>query len=234
MFCRIGSAIVFRQMGHEPDTRMTGQTAIELCRRVGGKVTVQGSITSLGTTYARRTGRNPLRHGQTNRLRTGQKRLNRTLLVDALESKATAAKCEPSWANRFPQSKIQRTLEQATTSRLRLCAYGMALSTWDARGDLASLPFFKSDRNRPELRNGLWRGLRPSTTISGDDRIGHTEHHQRIQAQGTGHRVRAGIDRRPLFASMSPEVDKTASPMRIWPRTIQPQPAPSIISARRR
>jgi len=45
------SAIIFRQMGQEPDARMTGQTAIELCRRVGGKVTVQGSISSLGTTY---------------------------------------------------------------------------------------------------------------------------------------------------------------------------------------
>ena len=45
------AAVILEQMGHSPDERMTGRTAIEVCQRSGSKVTVQGSIASLGTTY---------------------------------------------------------------------------------------------------------------------------------------------------------------------------------------
>jgi eukaryotic-like serine/threonine-protein kinase len=38
------TAVVFKQMGHSPDDRLTGLTAIDLCKRIGSKVTVQGSI----------------------------------------------------------------------------------------------------------------------------------------------------------------------------------------------
>ena len=38
-------------MGHSPDERMTGRFAVDLCRRVGGKAAIQGSIASLGTGY---------------------------------------------------------------------------------------------------------------------------------------------------------------------------------------
>ncbi len=136
------SAIVFRQMGHEPDTRMTGQTAIELCRRVGGKVTVQGSISSLGTTYL--VGLAAIRCDTGKPIAYEQVEApQQDAVVDAL-GKATA-KLRAQLGESLPSiQKYNAPLEQATTSSLEaLNAYGTALSTWDARGDLASLPFFK-------------------------------------------------------------------------------------------
>ena len=44
-------ATILKQMGHAADDRLTGKVAIELCQRVGSKVTVQGSVSSIGTTY---------------------------------------------------------------------------------------------------------------------------------------------------------------------------------------
>ena len=136
------SAVVFRQMGHSPDDRMTGRTAIELCRRVGGKVTVQGSISSLGTTYliglaAIRcdTGK-PIAHEQA-------EAPQRNDVIDAL-GKATG-KLRARLGESLPSiQKYSAPLELATTSSLdALNAYDLALTTWDAKGDLASLPYFK-------------------------------------------------------------------------------------------
>ena len=136
------AAIVFRQMGHEPDTRVTGQAAIELCRRVGGKVTVQGSISSLGTAYL--VGLAAIRCDTGKPLAYEQVEApQREVVVDAL-GKATA-KLRAQLGESLPSiQKYNAPLEQATTSSLEaLNAYGTALSTWDAKGDLASLPFFK-------------------------------------------------------------------------------------------
>jgi DNA-binding winged helix-turn-helix (wHTH) protein/Tfp pilus assembly protein PilF len=136
------AAIVFRQMGHEPDTRVTGQAAIELCQRVGGKVTVQGSISSLGTAYL--VGLAAIRCDTGKPLAYEQVEApQRDTVVDAL-GKATA-KLRAQLGESLPSiQKYNAPLEQATTASLEaLNAYGTALSTWDAKGDLASLPFFK-------------------------------------------------------------------------------------------
>jgi DNA-binding winged helix-turn-helix (wHTH) protein/tetratricopeptide (TPR) repeat protein len=136
------SAIIFSQMGHAPDARMTGQTAIELCRRVGGKVMVQGSISSLGTAYL--VGLAAIRCDTGKPLAYEQVEApQRELVVDAL-GRATA-KLRAQLGESLPSiQKYNAPLEQATTSSLEaLHAYGTALSTWDAKGDLASLPFFK-------------------------------------------------------------------------------------------
>jgi DNA-binding winged helix-turn-helix (wHTH) protein/tetratricopeptide (TPR) repeat protein len=136
------SAVVFKQMGHSPDDRMTGRTAIELCKRIGGKVTVQGSISSLGTTYliglaAIRcdTGK-PIAHEEV-------EASQRDDVIDAL-GKATSS-LRARLGESLPSiQKYNAPLEQATTSSLdALNAYGMALSTWDAKGDQASIPYFK-------------------------------------------------------------------------------------------
>jgi DNA-binding winged helix-turn-helix (wHTH) protein len=44
-------AAILKQMGRTADDRVTSQIAIELCQRAGSKVTVQGSISSIGTAY---------------------------------------------------------------------------------------------------------------------------------------------------------------------------------------
>ena len=135
-------AVVFKQMGHAPDDRMSGLTAIELCKRVGGKVTVQGSISNLGTTYliglaAIRcdTGK-PVAHEQA-------EAQQRNDVIDAL-GQATS-RLRARLGESLPTiEKYNAPLEQATTSSLEaLEAYNQALSTWDAKGDLASIPYFK-------------------------------------------------------------------------------------------
>ncbi len=136
------AAVVFKQMGHSPDDRMTGMTAIDLCKRVGGKVTVQGSISNLGTTYliglaAIRcdTGK-PIAHEQA-------EAPQRSDVIDAL-GKATSQLIKRLGESLPSIQKYNAPLEQATTSSLEaLNEYGQALSTWDAKGDLASLPYFK-------------------------------------------------------------------------------------------
>lgn len=136
------TAVVLKQMGRSPDDRMTGRTAIDLCKRVGGKVTVQGSISSLGTTYliglaAIRcdTGK-PIAYEQV-------EAPQRNEVIDAL-GKATS-KIRVQLGESLPSiQKYNAPLEQATTSSLEaLNAYGVALSTWDAKGDLASIPYFE-------------------------------------------------------------------------------------------
>ncbi len=136
------TAVVFRQMGHSLDDRITGLTALDLCRRVGSKATVQGSISSLGTTYliglaAIRcdTGK-PIAYEQ---IQAPQ----RNDVIDALGQvtsrlRARLGKSMPTL------KKYNAPLEQATTSSLEaLNAYGKALSVWDAKGDPASIPYFQ-------------------------------------------------------------------------------------------
>jgi len=136
------AAVVFKQMGHTPEDRIAGRTAIELCKRVGGKVTVQGSISSLGATYliglaAIRcdTGR-PVAHEQA-------EAAQRAEVIDALGR--VTSRLRARLGESLPSiQKYNAPLEQATTASLdALNEYGLALSTWDAKGDLASLPHFQ-------------------------------------------------------------------------------------------
>jgi eukaryotic-like serine/threonine-protein kinase len=136
------STVIFRQMGHAPDTRMTGQVAVELCRRVGGKAEVQGSISSLGTSYLVALAAIRCDTGKPI-AREEVEALQREDVVGAL-GKATA-QLRARLGESLPSiRKYNAPLEQATTSSLEaLNAYGEALSTWDAKGDMASLPLFK-------------------------------------------------------------------------------------------
>ena len=136
------TAVVFRQMGHSPEDRITGLTAIDLCRRMGAKAAVQGSISNLGTTYliglaAIRcdTGK-PIAHEQ-------MEAPQRSDVVDAL-GKVTARLRVRLGESMPTLQKYNAPLEQATTSSLEaLNAYGKALSVWDAKSDLASIPYFQ-------------------------------------------------------------------------------------------
>jgi eukaryotic-like serine/threonine-protein kinase len=136
------SAVIFRQMGYSPDDRMTGRAAIDLCRRIGGKATIQGSISSLGTSYL--IGLAAIRCDTGKPVAREEAEASRKEdVIDAL-GKATA-RLRGELGESLPSiQKYNAPLEQATTSSLEaLDAYGKALSTWDAKGDLASVPFFK-------------------------------------------------------------------------------------------
>jgi DNA-binding winged helix-turn-helix (wHTH) protein/tetratricopeptide (TPR) repeat protein len=135
-------AVILKQMGRGPDARMTGRTAIDVCQRTGSKVTVQGSIASLGATYL--IGLAAIRCDTGEPVANEQVQAKRKEdVVDALGQ--ASAQLRARLGESLPSiQKYNAPLEQATTSSLdALNAYGMALSTWDKKGDDASLPFFK-------------------------------------------------------------------------------------------
>jgi eukaryotic-like serine/threonine-protein kinase len=136
------TGMILRQMGRSPDERMTGRTAIEVCQRTGSKVAVQGSISSLGTTYLIGLGAircdngEPITHQQVEAKRKEQ-------VVVALGEATTRLRARLGESVPSLQ-KYNSPLEQATTPSLEaLNAYGTALSTWDKKGDRASLPFLQ-------------------------------------------------------------------------------------------
>lgn len=203
------SAVIFRQMGHSPDDRMTGRLAIDLCRRVGGKATIQGSVSSLGTNYLINlaaircdTGK-PVAREEAEASRKED-------VIDAL-GKATA-RLRGELGESLPSiQKYNAPLEQATTSSLEaLDAYSKALTTWDAKGDLASVPFFKKaiglDPNFAEAYGGLatvYSNLRQAD-LARDDTIAAYKLRERVTET-----ERASIDAR-YYLYVTEEVDKAA------------------------
>jgi Flp pilus assembly protein TadD len=136
------SAQVLKQMGHSADQAMTGRTAIEVCQRTGSKVTVQGSISSLGTAYLigltaiRCDNGEAIAHEQVEATRKEE-------VVDAL-GKATA-QLRGRLGESLPSiQKYDAPLQQATTPSLEaLKAYGQAYLTRGRLGDVAAIPFFE-------------------------------------------------------------------------------------------
>jgi DNA-binding winged helix-turn-helix (wHTH) protein/tetratricopeptide (TPR) repeat protein len=133
---------ILKQMGRSPDERMTGKTAVEVCQRANGKVTVQGSIASLGTSYL--IGLGAIRCDNGEPIANEQIQVRRKEdVVDAL-GRATS-RLRARLGESLPSiQKYNAPLEQATTASLdALNAYGLALSTWDNKGDQESLVVFK-------------------------------------------------------------------------------------------
>jgi DNA-binding winged helix-turn-helix (wHTH) protein/tetratricopeptide (TPR) repeat protein len=133
---------IMKQMGRSPEDRMAGKTAIEVCQRANAKVTIQGSIANLGSTYL--IGLAAIRCDNSQPIANEQVQATRKEdVVDAL-GQATA-KIRSRLGESLPSiQKFNAPLEQATTSSLEaLSAYGLALSTWDKKGDRDSLPFFQ-------------------------------------------------------------------------------------------
>jgi DNA-binding winged helix-turn-helix (wHTH) protein/predicted Zn-dependent protease len=136
------SAVTLKQMGISTEQRMTGRAAIEVCRRNGGLVTVQGSISSLGTTYL--IGLAAIRCDNGKLIANQQVESSRKEdVIDALGK--AAAKLRAHLGESLPSiQKYNAPLEQATTPSLEaLDAYSTALLTWDHKGDRDSLPFFQ-------------------------------------------------------------------------------------------
>lgn len=136
------ASVVLRQMAHSPDEHVTGAIAVELCQRAGGKVAVQGSISSLGTTYfigltaVRCDNGEPIYRGQVEAKRKED-------VVDALGT-ATIGLRAHLGESVSSLRKYDAALEQATTPSLEaLKAYSHAISAWDKQGDLAAIPLLE-------------------------------------------------------------------------------------------
>ncbi len=133
---------ILKQMGRSSDERLTGKTAVEVCQRANSKVAVQGSIASLGTIYL--VGLAAMRCDTGELLANEQLQARRKEdVVDVLGQ--AASHLRGRLGESLPSiQKFNAPLEQATTSSLdALKAYGLALSTWDKKGDRESLAIFQ-------------------------------------------------------------------------------------------
>jgi DNA-binding winged helix-turn-helix (wHTH) protein/Flp pilus assembly protein TadD len=133
------SALILKQMGHPPDQPLTPNIAIEVCQRAGSKVTVQGSISSLGTSYL--IGLTAIRCDNGDRIAQEQVEAKRKEdVIDAL-GKATSQLRSRIGESVQSVQKYDAPLQQVTTSSLEaLKAYGLALATWDKSGEFAAVP----------------------------------------------------------------------------------------------
>ena len=152
------SSVIMKQMGRSPEERITGRTALEVCQRAGGKVMVQGSIASLGRSYL--IGLAAIRCDTGDPVANEQSQAKREEdVLDALGH--TTALLRSRLGESLPSiRKYNAPLEQATTTSLEaLNTYGLALSTWDRKGNRESLPLFKRatelDPNFAQAYGGL-------------------------------------------------------------------------------
>ncbi|MFZ0815766.1 MAG: protein kinase [Candidatus Sulfotelmatobacter sp.] len=131
-----------RQMTLAPDARLTPSVARELCQRVGSKAYLAGSIGSLGSEYVLALKAVNCQNGSL--LAEEQVTAkSKEKVLDALGEAASKLRGELGESLATVQ-KFDVPLEQATTASLdALKTYGLALATWDRKGDQDSLPIFK-------------------------------------------------------------------------------------------
>ena len=136
------TAAILTEMRRGADDHMTGNVAIEVCQRAGGKVTVQGSISSIGTTYL--VGLAAIRCD--NGVPIAREEVEARRKEDVVDALGNAtSRLRARLGESLPSiQKYDVPLVRATTPSLdALRAYGQALSTLEKSGDLAAVPFFK-------------------------------------------------------------------------------------------
>jgi len=131
-----------RLMGRSSDERLTPEVARDLCQRMGSKVVLTGSISTLGSHYI--VGLNALDCQTGDALASEQVEVeNRERVLKALGDSATSArkKLGESLAS---VRKYDVPLEQATTPSLEaLKAYSMGVKNFRTKGETAAFPFLK-------------------------------------------------------------------------------------------
>jgi serine/threonine protein kinase/tetratricopeptide (TPR) repeat protein len=135
-------AKTLRQMTRPADTKLTPEVARELCQRSGSKAYIAGAIGSLGSEYV--LGLKAMNCQSGDMLAEEQvTAASKEKVLDSLGEAASKLRGELG-ESLATVRKFDVPLEQATTSSLdALNAYGLALSTWDKKGDRDSLPIFK-------------------------------------------------------------------------------------------
>lgn len=132
---------ILLQMGRTPDDRMTGRVAIEVCQRASSKAEVQGSILSLGSSYL--IGLAAIRCDNGDPVVQEQVQVKRKEDIVAALGKATS-QLRAKLGESLPSIQNNDVpLELATTASLEaLKTYNHALTTWDRKGDVPSVPLF--------------------------------------------------------------------------------------------
>jgi eukaryotic-like serine/threonine-protein kinase len=135
-------AKTLQQMTQPAGTRLTPELARELCQRAGSKAYLAGAIGRLGSEYV--VGLKAVSCKNGNTLAEEQvTAASKEKVLDSLGGAAAKLRAELGESLATVQ-KFDVPLEQATTFSLdALNAYGLALSTWDKKGDRDSLPIFK-------------------------------------------------------------------------------------------
>ena len=135
-------AKTLQQMTQPAGTRLTPELARELCQRAGSKAYLAGAIGRLGSEYV--VGLKAVSCKNGNTLAEEQvTAASKEKVLDSLGGAAAKLRAELGESLATVQ-KFDAPLEQATTFSLdALNAYGLALSTWDKKGDRDSLPIFK-------------------------------------------------------------------------------------------
>jgi serine/threonine protein kinase/tetratricopeptide (TPR) repeat protein len=135
-------ARTLQQMTRPAGTKLTPDVARELCQRAGSSAYLAGTIASLGSEYV--LGLKAVSCQTGNTLAEEQATAaSKEKVLDALGAAATKLRGELG-ETLATVRKFDVPLEQATTGSLdALNAYGLALSTWDKRGDRDSLPIFQ-------------------------------------------------------------------------------------------
>ena len=135
-------AKTLQQMTQPAGTKLTPALARELCQRAGSKAYLAGAIGRLGNEYVVSLKAVSCKNGNT--LAEEQvTAASKEKVLDSLGGAASKLRAELGESLATVQ-KFDAPLEQATTFSLdALNAYGLALSTWDKKGDRESLPIFK-------------------------------------------------------------------------------------------
>jgi serine/threonine protein kinase/Tfp pilus assembly protein PilF len=135
-------ARTLQQMTRPAGTKLTPDVARELCQRTRSSAYLAGTIATLGSEYVLGLKAVNCRNGNT--LAEEQvTAASKEKVLNALGAAATKLRGELGESLATVQ-KFDVPLEQATTGSLdALNAYGLALSTWDKKGDRDSLPIFK-------------------------------------------------------------------------------------------
>ena len=136
------SAVILKQMGHSTEDRIAGDLGFQLCQRVGAKALLQGSISRIGSAYL--VGLAAIRCENGKLIAHEQVEANDKDEVVGALGKATGKLRERLGESLPSIHRYNAPLEQATTPSLdALKTYGMALSTWDQKGDAAAIPLLK-------------------------------------------------------------------------------------------
>jgi eukaryotic-like serine/threonine-protein kinase len=147
-----------RQMTLPVGTKITPDVAREICQRTGSKAYLTGTIASLGSEYV--IGLKAVNSQNGNVIAEEQVTASsKEKVLDKLGEAAASIRGELGESLASVQ-KFDVPLEQATTASLdALNAYGLALATWDKKGDQESLPFFQKavelDPNFAQAYGGL-------------------------------------------------------------------------------
>jgi tetratricopeptide (TPR) repeat protein len=129
-------------MGRSSDDRLTANVTREVCQRTGSKAMLMGSIAGLGSQYV--IGLKAVNCNTGDVLAEAQEQAaGKEAVLKALGNTAVSLRSKLGESLSTVQ-KYDTPLEEATTSSLEaLKAYSLGVKTISAKGDTASLPFFR-------------------------------------------------------------------------------------------